>query len=73
MLLYKKSYTNNLTQRENKYATGEDNGIYFLESIILKNVEERNKKTKQNQTKQKSKKKKSSSPGLNKHECHDET
>ena len=61
MLLYKKSYTNNLTQQENKYATGEDNRIYFLESIILKNMEERKKKqkkTKQNQTKQKSKKKK---------------
>ena len=34
MLLYKKSYTNNLSQREKKYATGEFYGIYFLEAII---------------------------------------
>ena len=36
MLLYTKSYTNNLTQQENKYDTGEDNCIYFLEAIIKK-------------------------------------
>ena len=43
MLLYKKSNTNNLTQRENKYAIGEDNSIYFVETILLKNKEERKK------------------------------
>ena len=36
MLLYTKSYTNNLTQQENKYDTEEDNCIYFLEAIIKK-------------------------------------
>ena len=36
MLLYAKSYTNNLTQQENKYDTEEDNCIYFLEAIIKK-------------------------------------
>ena len=51
MLLYTKSYTNNLTQQENKYDTEEDNCIYFLEAII--------KKTNKNQTR-----KKKSSPGL---------
>ena len=36
MLLYKKSNTNNLTQRENKYAIGEDNSIYFVENQKIK-------------------------------------
>ena len=36
MLLYKKSYTNNLTEWEKKCATWKDNGIYFLEAIVLK-------------------------------------
>ena len=56
MLLYKKSYTNNLSQREKKYATGEFYGIYFLEAII----KIRREKKKQNQIKQNQKKKKSS-------------
>ena len=54
MLLYKKSYTNNLSQREKKYATGEFYGIYFLEAIIKIR---RGKKTKSNKTKPKKKKK----------------
>ena len=57
MLLYKKSYTNNLSQREKKYATGEFHGIYFLEAIIKIR---RGKKKKQNQIKQNQKKKKKS-------------
>ena len=55
MLSYTKSYTNNLTQQENKYGTGEDNCIYFLEAII--------KKTKK-QTNKNQKRKKNSSPCL---------
>ena len=52
MLLYKKSYTNNLSQQEKKYATGEFYGIYFLEAIIKIR---REKKTKSNKTKPKKK------------------
>ena len=67
MLYYiKKSCTNNLTQRENKYATGEDNGIYFLESIIFKKWGGKKK----NKTKIKKEKKFIT---LNKHEFYDET
>ena len=50
MLLYKKSYTNNLSQQEKKYATREFYGIYFLEAIIKIR---RGKKTKSNKTKPK--------------------
>ena len=62
MLLYTKSYTNNLTQQENKYDTGEDNCIYFLEAIIKKQGGKEKKtknknKTKPNQTQKKKKKK----------------
>ena len=61
MLLYTKSYTNNLTQQENKYDTGEDNCIYFLEAIIKKQGGKEKKtknknKTKPNQTQKKKKK-----------------
>ena len=49
MLLYKNSYSNNLTHQEKKYATGEFHGIYFLEAIIKIRW---GKKTKQNQIKQ---------------------
>ena len=57
MLLYKNSYSNNLTHQEMKYATGEFHGIYFLEAIIKIR---RGKKKKQNQIKQNQKKKKKS-------------
>ena len=67
MLLYKNSYSNNLTHQEKKYATGEFHGIYFLEATIK--IRWGKKKTKQNQIKQnkqtkKEKKKKKSSPGI---------
>ena len=60
MLLYKNSYSNNLTHQEMKYATGEFHGIYFLEAII----KIRWGKKKQNKQTKKEKKKKKSSPGI---------
>ena len=47
MLLYKNSYSNNLTHQEMKYATGEFHGIYFLEAIIkIRWGKKKNKQTK---------------------------
>ena len=61
MLLYKNSYSNNLTHQEMKYATGEFHGIYFLEAIIkIRWVKKKNKTNKQ----KKKRKKKKSSPGI---------
>ena len=67
MLLYKKSYTNNLSQQEKKYATVEFHGTYFLEAIIKIRWGKKKNKTKSNKTKQTNKKrkeKKKSSPGI---------
>ena len=68
MLLYKNSYSNNLTHQEKKYATGEFHGIYFLEATIKIRWGKKKNKTKSNKTKQTNKKrkekKKKSSPGI---------
>ena len=61
MLLYKNSYSNNLTHQEKKYATGEFHCIYFLEATIK--IRWGKKKNKTNKQKKKRKKKKSS-PGI---------
>ena len=52
MLLYKNSYSNNLTHQEMKYATGEFHGIYFLEAIIkIRWGKKKNKQTKKEKKK----------------------